>query len=102
MPVLVLRVRGFRKELENTDLIVKIVNTTQNPQEADFVFDGIKLKPYSGNSECISSTNLDAVNSFSNPSALKPIAEKMPSLIKNKLHLKLEPYSVNVFRYKKS
>lgn len=76
LPVLVLRVRGFRKELENTDLIVKIVNTTQNPQEADFVFDGIKLKPYSGNSECISSTNLDAVNSFSNPLALKPISEK--------------------------
>ncbi|PRY48595.1 alpha-L-arabinofuranosidase [Arcticibacter pallidicorallinus] len=84
---------------KTNELILKVVNSTGKRQSGAFVIDGAKKVQAKGSLTVISSTNLEAVNSFEAPDTISP---KVSSIsIKNKrINLDLNPYSVNMVKVK--
>lgn len=81
------------------ELIVKVVNTSEKIQNADFIIEGAKGSR--GTLTELSSSKLDQVNSFEEPLAIAP--EQKPVKVRNnKLSTSLKPHSVNVYRIKVS
>ncbi|KIA91040.1 alpha-L-arabinofuranosidase [Pedobacter kyungheensis] len=79
------------------ELIIKIANNSDQPQNIDFNLDGkLKLKS-KGTSEELANANLNQINSFDNPLAVSP-QSKVISLKGKKLNLTLKPYSFNVIK----
>jgi alpha-L-arabinofuranosidase len=83
------------------ELILKIVNTSDKPQNSEFLIDGVKSVQGKGLHTELRSDNLETVNSFENPTAVSPVQK--PVQVKNKkVNLTLKPYSFNVIRVKVS
>jgi alpha-L-arabinofuranosidase len=83
------------------ELILKIVNTSDKPQNGEFLIDGVKSVQGKGLHTELRSDNLETVNSFENPTAVSPVQK--PVQVKNKkVNLTLKPYSFNVIRVKVS
>lgn len=79
------------------ELIIKIANNSDQPQNIDFNLDGkLKLKS-KGISEELVNANLNQINSFDNPLAVSP-QSKTVSLKGKNLNLTLKPYSFNVIK----
>ncbi len=79
------------------ELIIKIANNSDQPQNIDFNLDGkLKLKS-KGTSEELANANLNQINSFDNPLAVSP-QSKTVSLKGKNLNLTLKPYSFNVIK----
>jgi len=79
------------------ELIIKIANNSDQPQNIDFNLDGkLRLKS-KGTNEELANTNLNLVNSFENPLAVSP-QSKTVSLKGKNLNLTLKPYSFNVIK----
>ncbi|MDB5262068.1 MAG: alpha-L-arabinofuranosidase, partial [Adhaeribacter sp.] len=83
------------------ELILKVVNASDKPQQSEFVIDGVKSVQAKGTVTELSSANLDAVNTFEKPAAVSPVQRPVP--VKNKkVNLTLKPYSVNIIKVKVS
>jgi len=83
------------------EVILKVVNTSDKPQNGEFLIDGVKNVQGKGTQIELRSNNLDAVNSFENPATISPIQK--PVTVKNKkVNLTLQPYSVNIIKVKVS
>lgn len=83
------------------ELILKIVNTSDKPQQGEFVVDGVKKLQQKGTVTVLQSDNLNQENSFENPDAISP--KQQPIQVKDKkIRLPMKPYSVNVIRVKLS
>lgn len=79
------------------ELIIKIANNSDQPQNIDFNLDGkLKLKS-KGTSEELANANLNQINSFDNPLAVSP-QSKAVSLKGKNLNMTLKPYSFNVIK----
>ncbi|SDD91554.1 alpha-L-arabinofuranosidase C-terminal domain-containing protein [Pedobacter soli] len=79
------------------ELIIKIANNSDQPQNIDFNLDGkLKLKS-KGTSEELANANLNQINSFDNPLAVSPQSKTVFLKGKN-LNLTLKPYSFNVIK----
>ncbi|MFT3824803.1 MAG: alpha-L-arabinofuranosidase C-terminal domain-containing protein [Chitinophagaceae bacterium] len=80
------------------DLIIKMVNTSGNTQQASFAIDGIK-KLASAATVTVLKSDTSTINSFDNPKAVSP-AESTVQVKGKKISLSLAPYSLNVVRIK--
>jgi alpha-L-arabinofuranosidase len=81
------------------ELIIKFVNTTDKPHDANFRIDGVKKLQSKGTLTVLSGEHNDQVNSFDHPNAISPKQEEF--IIKGKnIKLPLKPYSFNVIRIK--
>lgn len=81
---------------KTSELILKVVNTSDKEQDAEFVMEGVRAGK--GTLTELSSRP-DQVNSFEEPLAIRP--EQKPVQTKNnKLNISLKRYSVNVIRIK--
>lgn len=81
------------------EIIIKMVNTSEKAQQADFVLDGISKVDPEARVTTLASNNLDQMNSFENPSAISPVESQ--SEVKNKkIRLLLRAQSFSVIRVK--
>lgn len=79
------------------ELIIKIANNSDQPQNIDFNLEGkLKLK-IKGTSEELANANLNQINSFDKPLAVSPQSKAVNLKGKN-LNLTLKPYSFNVIK----
>ncbi len=84
---------------KTNEVILKVVNTSRQAQEGEFVLEGVKSTQSKGTVQKLRSNNLEQMNSFANPTAISPVQQQVQ--VKNKrVKLALEPYSVNVIRVK--
>ncbi|GHA70781.1 alpha-L-arabinofuranosidase C-terminal domain-containing protein [Pontibacter akesuensis] len=83
------------------ELILKIVNTSDRPQQGEFVVDGVKKLQQKGTVTVLQSDNLNQENTFENPDAISPKQQQIQVKDK-KIKLPMKPYSVNVVRVKMS
>lgn len=79
------------------DLIIKIVNTSGQPQNAIFELDGIRKMQSTGYVEELANDKLNQLNSFQNPEAISPKSAVIPIKGKN-ISIALKSYSFNVIR----
>lgn len=84
---------------KTNELILKVVNTSDKPQQSEFVVDGVKKLQQKGTVTVLQSDNLNQENSFENPDAISPKQQQIQVKDK-KIKLPLQPYSVNVIRVK--
>jgi len=81
------------------ELVLKVVNASDKAHNGDFVIDGVKNVQSKGTFTELRNDNLEAVNSFENPTAVSPVQKSIQ--VKNKkVNLTLKPYSMNVIRVK--
>jgi len=80
------------------ELIIKMVNTAQKVQNADFVINGVKAGP-GCSLTLLQSDDLKTVNSLNEPLAISPKKSEI-ALNGNHLTLSLKPYSFSVIRVK--
>ncbi|TXK33898.1 alpha-L-arabinofuranosidase [Pontibacter qinzhouensis] len=86
---------------KTNELILKVVNTSDKAQNANFVIEGIKKLQGKGTHTELTSQKLDQVNSFAEPKAISP-TQKQVNVKGNTVSMLLKPHSVNVFRIKTS
>ncbi|MHA6247236.1 alpha-L-arabinofuranosidase C-terminal domain-containing protein [Pontibacter sp. CAU 1760] len=86
---------------ETNELILKVVNTTDKPQQSKFMVDGVKKLKSKGTMTVLQSDNLSQENSFENPKAISP-QQKQIKVNGKTINASLQPYSVNVIRVKLS
>jgi len=84
---------------KTNELIVKYVNTSDKPQEVNFVIEGVKKLQPKGTMTVLTSDNLDQVNSLDEPTAISPKDQEI-SFINKTVKLSLKPNSFNVIRVK--
>lgn len=82
---------------KTNELILKVVNAAENPQDAEFITEGFRGKK--GTMTELSSGKLELVNSFEVPLAVGPV-QKPVQVRSGKLVVSLKPWSVNVIRVK--
>ena len=81
------------------DVVIKIINTAGHAQHTGFTINGVKLLGQQVKVTTLQSSNLDAVNSLTQPKAVSPQVSQ--SGIKgNTVNLQLKPYSFSVIRVK--
>jgi alpha-L-arabinofuranosidase len=81
------------------EIIVKVVNTTNQAQQTDIQLSGGKKLSGKGTRMVLKSDDLQTVNSFDEPKKVEPVQEDIA--VKGKtLKTSLEPYSFSVFRIK--
>jgi len=80
------------------ELIIKIVNTNQHPQKADFVWQGVKAGE-NGSLTVLQSDDPEQVNSLDEPKAIQPATIEF-TVSGNHVALVLKKYSFNVIRVK--
>lgn len=80
------------------EVIVKVVNASSAPQQAEVVVDGIR-RLGSGTLTILKSENLSDVNSISEPQRISPETKPLKAGGK-KIGLSLDPYSLTVVRVK--
>ena len=78
-------------------LIIKLINTAGQAQDASFVISGAKGLSSTGSLTTLHSNDLHAVNSLAEPGVVSPKVQSF-SLTGNIVRLSLKPYSVNVIR----
>jgi alpha-L-arabinofuranosidase len=81
------------------ELIVKLVNASGNAQQKNVTIDGVKGLQSAGTMTVLKSNNLDAMNTFENATAVRPVEQPI-TLQGKKLNIALAPYSFNVIRVK--
>lgn len=81
------------------ELILKVVNASDKPQDASFVIDGLSKLQGKGTLTVLRSDNLNQVNSFENPAAISPVTKTI-SVKDKKVKMPMQPYSVNVIKIK--
>ncbi|MFT2010261.1 alpha-L-arabinofuranosidase C-terminal domain-containing protein [Pontibacter sp. 13R65] len=86
---------------KTNELILKVVNTSDKAQNANFTIEGIKKLQGKGTHTELTSQKLDQVNSFAEPKAISP-TQKQVNVKGNTVSMSLKPHSVNVFRVKTS
>ncbi|NTD97558.1 alpha-L-arabinofuranosidase [Agrobacterium tumefaciens] len=79
------------------ELIIKISNSSDQPKTIDFDLEGKRKLQSKGTVEELASTNLNQINSFTNPEALSPKISAV-KIKDKKLITNLKPYSFNVFK----
>lgn len=81
--------------------IVKIVNTDDSPEEVEIIFEDLLPGFYIEGIDHIvlKSADLTQDNSISNPTLIRPISQTFN--YKNNDIVKIEPYSVNILKFKK-
>jgi alpha-N-arabinofuranosidase len=86
-------------DCKTSELIIKICNNTQHPQNARFVVNGKKLKAGGGKLTVLQSDKLTTENSLDSPTAVSPVI--MPLAVKgHQVQISVKPYSFNVIRVK--
>jgi alpha-N-arabinofuranosidase len=78
-------------------LIIKIINTAGQAQDAHFVISGVKGLSPTGSLTLLQSNDLTAVNSLDKPGVIRPQVQSFP-LSGDSIRLSIKPYSVNVIR----
>ncbi len=78
-------------------LIIKLINTSGQAQEASFVISGAKGLSSTGSVTTLQSNDLSAVNSLDEPGRISPRVQSVP-LTGDTVRLNIKPYSVNVIR----
>jgi len=81
------------------ELIIKIVNASGKEQTMVLSLEGVKKLAKDAKLTLLQSTNLDAVNSFSNPGNISPRESVLPWKGK-KTEYKAAPYSFSILRIK--
>ncbi|MXV17016.1 alpha-L-arabinofuranosidase C-terminal domain-containing protein [Hufsiella ginkgonis] len=81
------------------EIIVKIVNSSDKPQEASFAFEGVSKLAPKATVTTIASRDLEQLNSFDNPLAVSP-SDKQAEVKNKKIGLVISPYSFSVVRVK--
>lgn len=81
------------------EVILKVVNAADKPQEAEFVIGGVKRLLAKGTVQVLKSDMLDEVNTFENATAVSPVKREIQVKDK-KIKMTLAPYSFQVFRVK--
>ena len=84
---------------KTNELILKFVNTTDKPQDASFVIEGVKKLQPKGTLVVLSGENNDQINTLDTPTAISPKQEEVTLKGKN-LKLTLKALSFNVIRIK--
>ncbi|GGE46653.1 alpha-L-arabinofuranosidase [Pedobacter psychrotolerans] len=79
------------------ELIIKISNSSDQPKTIDFDLEGKRKLQSKGTVEELTSSNLNQVNSFTNPEAVSPKISAI-KIKDKKLNINLKPYSFNVFK----
>jgi len=79
------------------ELIIKLVNASDKPQNNTLLFDGVKKLAAKGKLTVLQS-DLTAVNSFDSPTNVVPV--ESPIAVGKKLQLYTQPYSFSVLRVK--
>lgn len=86
---------------KTNELIVKVVNASGKPQTKDIQIDGVKKVSEDAILTVLKGSELNSVNSFSDPGKVKPVDQ--PVKVKGKkMSMSLAPYSFNVLRVKMS
>ena len=80
---------------KTNELILKVVNAEGKEQSGDFTIEGKKAKKATLTE--LSSSKLDAVNSFDQPQTISPVSRPV-QLTGGKLTINMKPYSVNLIR----
>jgi alpha-L-arabinofuranosidase len=84
---------------DTKEIILKVVNTTNQVQQTDIQLSGSKKLSGKGTRTVLKSGDLQSVNSFDEPKKVEPVQEALA--VKGKtLKAPLEPYSFSVFRIK--
>ncbi|WP_114782693.1 alpha-L-arabinofuranosidase C-terminal domain-containing protein [Botryobacter ruber] len=86
---------------KTNELILKVVNASDKPQEGEFVVEGVKKLQSKGTVTELTSQQPDQVNSFENPKAVSPVQRQLQVKGK-KVKLQMKPQSVNIVRVKMS
>ncbi|MCB0854648.1 MAG: alpha-L-arabinofuranosidase [Bacteroidetes bacterium] len=86
------------KDANKKELIIKVVNTSENSQEISVNLKGVKTES-EGTSLTLTSTDLEAVNSVDSPKKISP-KEGSFNIKKRVLAETIEPYSFVVFKLK--
>jgi len=81
------------------ELVIKVVNTSDKAQNADFLIDGVKKLASSGKLIELHGENLEEVNSFENAVAVSPKQREI-KVKGRKITAALKPSSLNVIRVK--
>jgi alpha-N-arabinofuranosidase len=81
------------------ELILKVVNASDKPQDADLVLEGLGKVLAKGTVTVLRSDKLSQENTFANPKAISPVVQ--PILVKNnRVKMPVSSYSVNVIKVK--
>ena len=86
------------KDIKTNEVIVKLINTSENDQDVTINFKGVKLQS-SGSLITLKSDNLTDVNSFAEPKKISPTEIEYKMKV-GKATLKLPAYSVSVLKLK--
>ncbi len=78
-------------------LIVKLINTAAQAQDASFVISGVKGLSSKGSVTTLQNDDLNAVNSLDQPGVVSPKVQSF-AVTGDTLRLSIKPYSVNVIR----
>jgi alpha-L-arabinofuranosidase len=81
------------------ELIIKVVNTSDKSQSAEFLVEGARRVQAKGTLTELTTTKLDQVNSFEDPSAISPVTSQL-KVKGNAINLDLKPYSLSVIKVK--
>lgn len=85
-------------DADKKELIIKMVNTSDEPQNLSLSINGSKLDS-NGEAHILSSTNLTKENSFDSPMAISPRIE-LVKISKGKVHIELKKNSLTVIKFK--
>ncbi|WPP52109.1 alpha-L-arabinofuranosidase C-terminal domain-containing protein [Catalinimonas niigatensis] len=85
------------KDVENGQLIIKMVNATATAQTVDLSVEGLSRLDREGKLTVLKSNGLEQVNSFESPENISP-EEKNIKISGKQLNVQLEPYSLSVLK----
>jgi len=84
---------------KTNDVIVKFVNTSDKPQDVNFVIEGVKKLEPKASLTVLTGDNLDQVNTLDNPFLISPKDQSVD--VKNKtVKFTVKPFSFNILRIK--